>query len=211
LPSWQTETAYYIREYKDLPEWEIGRGRANEIYYELSSGASAVEGMCMFWPDAVDTRFGGSCRSEGHLIVVTTDGKNVVRWEVTKDAGAVFAHYGRFVRPGDQRVFTECDDPFIHATAFLSAKSQRAVAVIINNSKTSKKLFCQLDHLSWKPRFLGGLLTDETRTLEQHPIVAVSKADQIYEVNLPGLSLATFVWAEENPGSLALPEGIRKR
>jgi len=104
LPSWQTETAYYPRNVKGLAEWEIGRARANEIYYELISGAAAVQGMCLLSPDAVDQRYDARTRQEGHHILLTTDGARLTRWEVGKDAGAVFTHYGRFVRPGDRRI-----------------------------------------------------------------------------------------------------------
>lgn len=211
LPSWQTETAYYPQNVRGLPEWEIGRGRANEIYYELISGASAVQGMCLFSPDAVDVRYDARTRHEGHHLLLTTDGKRVARWEVSKDAGAVFAHYGRFVRPGDRRVQVECGDPFLRITAFVSEKNRRYVAVAVNNSQAVKTLRFHLSPLHWKPRHAGGLITDATRTLASQSVTGVSGKEFFYEAQVPPLSLATFVWAERNPGKLTLPEGIPKR
>lgn len=211
LPSWQTETGYYPRNTKGLSEWEIGRGRANEIYYELTSGASAVQGMCLFWPDAVDVRYDTRTRSEGHHILLSTDGAKLTRWEVSKDAGAVFAHYGRFVRPGDRRLGAECDDTSLRLTAFVSAQSRRYVAVVVNNSKDEKSVRFSLDHPRWKPRYASGLVTDATRTLQPHPITAVAGASGRYETRLPALSLTTFVWSETAPPRLALPEGTPKR
>ena len=211
LPSWQTETAYYPRNFKGLPEWEIGRGRANEIYYELATGASAVQGMCLFWPDAVDPRYDTRSRHEGHHILLTTDGKRTVHWEVSKDAGAVFAHYGRFVRPGDRRVSVACGDPMLRVTAFVSHKSRRYVAVVVNNAQEGKRLRFDLSNPRWKPRHAGGLITDAARTLARHPITPVPGNTPSYETNVPPLSLATFVWAEVDPGRLTLPEGTPKR
>lgn len=211
LPAWQTETAYYPRNVKSLSEWEIGRGRANEIYYELASGAAAVQGMCLFWPDGVDSRYDARSRHEGHHVLLNTDGAKLSRWEVSKDAGAVFAHYGRFVRPGDRRLHSECKDPMLRITAFASEKNHRYVAVAINNSKEAKTIRFQLSNLRWKPNYAGGLVTDATRTLAPQPIANVPDQELRYETQLPPLSLATFVWSETDPGRLSLPEGTPKQ
>jgi len=211
LPSWQTETAYYPRNVKDLTEWEIGRGRANEIYYELAAGASAVQGMCLFSPDAMDSRYGARTRSEGHHILLTTDGKQVVHWEVSKDTGAVFAHYARFVRPGDRRLHSECADPMLRITAFTSEKNQRYVAVAVNNAKEPKIIRFQLSNLLWKPSSAGGLVTDATRTLVPQQIASIPDKELSYETRVPSLSLATFVWAQTDPGRLNLPKSAPKR
>lgn len=211
LPSWQTETAYYPRNIKNLDEWEVGRGRANEIYYELISGASAIEGMCLFWPDAVDVRYDARTRSEGHHILLTSDGKQLVRWEVSKDAGAVFAHYARFVRPGDRRVQAECTDPILRVAAFASDKNQRYVAVAVNNSRDPKTIRFQLSNLRSKPGFVAGLVTDATRTLDRQQIVPIPNQELCYDTEVPPLSLATFVWADKDPGTLTLPPGITTR
>ena len=211
LPSWQTETAYYPRNVKDLTEWEIGRGRANEIYYELASGAAAVQGMCLFWPDDMDSRYGARSRHEGHHVLLSADGARLIHWEVSKDAGAVFAHYARFVRPGDRRLHSECADPMLRITAFASGKNQRYVAVAINNSKEPKTLRFQLSNLRWKPSSAGGLITDATRTLEPQQIANVPDKELCYETQLPPLSLATFVWAEKGTVRLELPKGTPKR
>jgi len=211
LPSWQTETAYYPRSYQGLSEWEIGRGRANEIFYELSSGASAVQGMFLFWPDAFDPRYGINVRSEGHPIVLSTDGKKVKRWMVTKDAGAVFAHYARFVRPGDWRIAAEYEDPMIRTTAFLSESSRRCVVVAINNSDRPKSLSLQIDGLPWKSVSCGALITTERKTLEPHPVTLANGAENSCAVILPGFSVCTLVWSETEAGTLALPPEILKR
>ncbi len=211
MPAWQTETAYYPRNVKDLSEWEIGRGRANEIYYELSAGASAVQGMSLFSPDAVDSRYDARTRSEGHHILLTTDGERVAHWEVSKDAGAVFAHYSRFVRPGDRRVTVECADPMLRITAFVSEKNRRYVAVVVNNATEAKAIQFELSEPGLKPGSAGGLVTDAARTLESHAIAGVPGEALRYETEIPPLSLATFVWAEDDVGRLTLPDGIPKR
>lgn len=210
LPSWQTETGYYPRNVKDLTEWEVGRGRANEIYYELISGASAVQGMSLFSPDAMDSRYGARTRSEGHHLLLTTDGKRVVHWEVSKDAGAVFAHYARFVRPGDRRIEVQCADPMLRITAFASEQSRRYVAVAINNAKEPKTIRFQLSSPRWKASCVGGLVTDAMRTMESQAIANIPAKDP-FETQLPPLSLATFVWSESDHVRLTLPEGIPKR
>lgn len=210
LPSWQTETGYYIKSYKMLSEWEIGRARANEIFYELSSGASAVEGMFLFWPDAVDPRYGASCRSEGHAIVLSTNGRMVKRWMISKDAGAVLGHYGRFVRSGDWRTEVNCDDPMIRATGFVSDQNRRCVLVVVNNSNQSKSIVVQLRGLAWRPGFSGALMTDSTKTLEPFPL-AVPAAGDDWHLVLPSSSLCTFIWSKEKFGPLALPSGILRR
>ena len=211
LPSWQTETGYYIAHYKTLSEWEIGRGRANEIYYELRSGAAAVEGMFLFWPDAVDPRYGASCRSEGHPIVVSTDGRRLNRWEVTKDAGAVFAHFGRFVRPGDWRIAASCPDAMIRATAFVSDKNRRWVAVIVNNAPTPRSVVCRVEGVPWKPAYFGALLTDQEKTLAPHAVAALHDGANSLRVELPASSLCTIVWSATDPGRLELPADVLKR
>ena len=233
LPSWQTETGYYIENYKELTEWQIGRARANEIYYELVSGASAVQGMCLLWPDAEDARYKGSNRHEGIHILLNTDGKNLVRWEVSKDCGAVFAHYARFVRPGDKRLHSECGDPFLRVTAFASEKNRRHIAVVVNNSNEGKTIRFHIFNPLWKLGYAGGLVTDATRTLESHPLTNVADVTRVrfpppapleshlltkvadqelcYETVVPALSLTTFVWAETDPGKLTLPDGTPKR
>lgn len=211
LPSWQTETAYYPRNVKSLSEWDIGRGRANEIYYELLSGAAAVQGMCLFSPDAVDSRYGARTRHEGHHILLSMDGAKLSRWEVSKDAGAVFAHYARFVRPGDRRLEVGCGEPMLRVSAFLSEKNRRCVAVVVNNSKEEKLARFQLENLAWQWRHAGGLVTDATRTLQIQPIRLVPGEKRTCETALSPLSLTTFVWSEAGLGRLALPEGTPTR
>lgn len=211
LPSWQTETAYYPRNVKGLAEWEIGRARANEIYYELISGAAAIEGMSLFSPDALDQRYDARTRHEGHHILLTTDGARLTRWEVSKDAGAVFAHYGRFVPPGDRRIAAQCGEAMLRVTAFISEKPRRRVAVVINNIKEAKSVRFEIANLRWRPRFAGGLETDATHTLEPHEITQKAAGEAIYETSLPALSLTTFVWWESDPGALALPVNTPKR
>ena len=211
LPSWQTETAYYPRNVKGLAEWEIGRGRANEIYYELISGSAAVQGMCLFWPDAIDPRYATRSRHEGHHLLLSTDGAQLARWEVSKDAGAVFAHYGRFVRPGDRRIAAECEDAMLRVTAFVSSPSRRCVAVAVNNAKKMKTVRFTLEELPWEPASAGGLVTDATRTLEPQPIARVAGDELSYEAQLAPLSLTTFVWSETDSQRLSLPEEAPKR
>jgi len=211
LPSWQTETAYYPRNVKGLAEWEIGRARANEIFYELNSGAAVVQGMSLFSPDAMDVRYDARTRHEGHHILLTTDGRNVAHWEVSKDAGAVFAHYGRFVRPGDRRIAAECEDVMLRVTAFVSAPSRRCVAVAVNNANGLKTVRFTLKDLPWEPAGAGGLVTDATRTLEPQPIAPVAGDAHAYEAQLAPLSLTTFVWSETDSQRLSLPEEAPKR
>ncbi|MGI8966257.1 MAG: hypothetical protein ACR2H1_09255 [Limisphaerales bacterium] len=165
--------------------------------------------MCLFWPDALDPRYDTRSRHEGHHILLSTDGAKLATWEVSKDAGAVFAHYGRFVRPGDHQIAMECGDSTLRASAFVSQKNRRYVAVIVNNSKDKKNVQFSFQHPQWKFRYVGGLVTDATRTLASQPIRRAKKS--VYQAELPSLSLTTFIWSETNPGPLQLPEKISKR
>ncbi len=210
LPSWQTETAYYPKNIAGLSEWEIGRGRANEIYYELLSGASAVQGMLAIWIDAIDPRYNQSVRSEGHHIVMTTDGRNMSRWQITKDAGAVFAHYARFVRPGDRHIAAACDDPWLRVSAFVVPRLHGYVAVVINNASEPRNVRIRLNNARWQPAHAAGLLTDSTITLASHPITTTSDPAAFTAI-LPALSLTTFVWSQEPLAPLTLPSSISLR
>jgi len=211
LPSWQTETAYYPQAMKDtgFSMWEIGRARANEIYYELTSGASAFETMLMIWVNVVDPRYNFPVRMEGHYIVMTTDGNNVTGWDVTKDTGAVLGHYGRYVRPGDYLISSRCQDWTLRTNAFVCEQKGRYVAVVINNSLAAKKIILQLDNMAWKPSFVGGLMTDEKNTLAAHPVSLCKEKQNLYETTLPPLSLCTFVWSKQQMDKLTLPDNIK--
>jgi len=209
VPSWQTETAYYSQPMTYLTPWQIGMGRANEVYYELVSGASAVETMLAIWikdstykPQSLANRFGGH-------ILLHSDGTRVTEWTVTKDCGAVFAHYGRYVRPGDQRVAANSPDPQLRVTAFVADKGKQYVAVVVNNSPHLKRVTLKLEKLPWAPRFSGALLTDEKRTLAVHGLRAVDKAKGVYESELPGLSVCTMVWSSRKMSQFAMPESVR--
>ncbi|MBI4580937.1 MAG: hypothetical protein HY718_14615 [Planctomycetes bacterium] len=208
LPAWQTETAYYPKPLKDkkLSAWDVARGRANEIHYELLSGASAVEGMLMIWIDAIDPRYDYTVRLTGHHIVMDTDGTHVTGWAVTRDCGAIFAHYARFVRPGDHRVAAESDDPLVRVTAF-ATQAHRCVAVLINNADVPVRVLPQLNDPPRKPRFVGGLLSDATRTLAAHPVNAVEQGRRQYECTLPASSVCTIVWSPQRE-ELTLPRGL---
>jgi hypothetical protein len=213
LPSWETETAYYPAPLKEkkLTPWDIARGRANEIYYELTSGASAVAGMLMIWVDAIDPRYDYTVRMSGHHIVMTTDGKRVTEWAITKDCGVILAHYGRYVRPGDYRVSAACEDRLIRVTAFATRQDRRYVAVVINNSRQSRTIRLDLQHLPFEPRFAGGLLTDENRAMAPRSVKAVTGGGHAYETTLTPLSVCTIVWAAEPGLKLELPEGLKIR
>lgn len=209
VPSWQTETAYYPRCVKNLSEWAVGRGRANEVHYELISGASAVEGMVMLGLNAIDERYDFNVRRGGHYIVMTTDGTNVTSWEATKDAGAVFAHWGRFVRPGDRRVEAECADASLRVTAFVSERSRRCVVVVVNNAREAKRFLCRQRGLAWPLRHAGGVVTDRTRTLAPLAVVRTRRGGGRIEHSseLPPLSLCTLVFSEGDPGPLSPSPG----
>ncbi|UCD29447.1 MAG: hypothetical protein JSV03_02895 [Planctomycetota bacterium] len=211
LPSWQTETAYYPKplKRKELTPWDVARGRANEIYYELVSGASAVQGMLMIWIDAVDPRANYTVRMAGHHIVMSTDGQKVTEWRVTKDCGAIFAHYGRYVRPGDRRIAAACEDRLIRVTAFSTQQQTRCVSVIINNAKVPRTVRFMLKYLLFKPTFVGGLLTDENHAMAAHPIGAVDNSENVYQAVLPPLSVCTFVWSSADMGKLTLPDDVK--
>jgi O-glycosyl hydrolase len=206
LPSWQTESAYYPQFTKGLSEWDVGLGRANEIHYELVCGASAVAGMSMIASDAVDYRYQMTMRHNGHHIVMRTDGQRVDHWEITRDGGAVFAHYGRFVRPGDQRIAAGSSEPMLHVTAFVANKGRRYVAVAINNSAESKNAVFELNNLAWRPEYAAGFLTDAGRMLADFPVVRQGNSKN-YEVVLPPKSLATIVWSQEKIGGVRGPLG----
>jgi hypothetical protein len=210
LPSWQTETAYYPRNVAGLSEWEIGRGRANEIYYELLSGAQAVEGMLMIWADAQDPRYHITVANEGHHILMKTDGKNMTEWSVSKNAGAVFAHYARYIGPGDHRIFSDCGDPMLRVTALLSEKNHRCVVVVVNNAHQAKDIQIQVDHAPWAMKPIGGLVTNERRTLAEQPIGATDDQGYRCSVSIPALSLCTYIWSHE-PIPLTLPKDIQLR
>ena len=199
LPSWQTETGYYPRFTKKLPEWQIGRARANEIYYELRSGASAVQGMFMLWVDAVDPRYDATVRHEGHHVVMKTDGKHVTGWQVTRDCGAVFAHYARFVRPGDHRVEAACSDPMLRPTAFVGRKEKRVTLVVVNNASKPRRVTIRLprpwDDASARTR---SLLTNATCMLAEGKLRPTRDRQGAYVTQIPAHSLATFVWDAEN-------------
>jgi O-glycosyl hydrolase len=211
LPAWQTETAYYPAplKQKKLTPWDIARGRANEIHYELLSGASAVAGMLMIWIDAIDPRYEFTVRLTGHHIVMDTDGKNVTGWAVTKDCGAIFAHYGRFVRPGDHRVAAESDNPLVRVTAF-STGSGRRVAVLVNNTAVPAGVLLNLDTAAAKSSFAGGLLSDETHTLAAHPVRRMGEAADRFECTLTPWSVCTIVWSPQQE-ELTLPGGVTFR
>ena len=210
LPSWQTETAYYPRFTADVSEWEVGRARANEIHYELLSGASAVQGMLVIWVDAVDPRYDTSVRKEGHHIVMTTDGERVKQWVVTKNAGAVFAHYGRFVRPGDHRIAATSSDPLVRVTAFVSKRQDRYVAVMVNNSPHERLLTLRLHKPSMTITSFRALITDAEHGLAaftpEWPTVGAP-----YRAELPGLSLVTFVWQQGDLDRFTLPHTVEIR
>ncbi len=206
LPSWQTETAYYPGFTKTLSEWEIGWSRANEIHFEIIAGASAVEGMCLIWVDAEDPRYHQTVRYSGHHVVMKSDGTNVTGWEVTKDCGVVFAHYARFVKPGDHRVETRCEDKFLNATAYLSEKDGTCTVVAINNGKAARRLSCTVDGLPWKAEHVGAVCTDAGSTWHMRPVEKNAKqgASAEYAVELSPRSLTTIVWARNAiAGSLA--------
>lgn len=207
LPSWQTETAYYPTPVKGLSEWEIGLARANEIHLELVSGASAVEGMSMFWPEAVDPRYGVTVRHEGHHIVARSDGRVVRRWEVTKDAGVVFAHYGRYVRPGDWRVAAETADPFVKATAFVSPTNDKCIVVLINNSVPSRKIVLKLKGLEWADVHQAGFVTDASRAFKPQQVGKAGTTNSLFETTLPPKSISTFVWSREQVRPLRVLTG----
>ena len=194
LPSWQTETAYYPATVKGLTEWEIGMARANEIHLELVSGAAAVQGMMMFWPEAVDPRYGITVRHEGHHIVVRSDGRAAREWEVTKDTGAVFAHWGRFVRPGDQRVAVESTDAAVKTTAFVSKSRSRCAAILINNSVESKHTVVTISSIPSRSA-ITSFVTDAGSTFRPLPAAPVGGATGTYELTLPARSLTTVVWS----------------
>ncbi len=69
----------------------------------------------------------------------------------------------------------------------------------------------ELGGARWKPRYAGGLLTDGMRTLVSHTISASPDRSDLWEAQVPPLSLATFVWTETMPGSLTLPKTIPMR
>ncbi len=212
IPSWQTETAYYPKPLKDkhLSPWDVALGRANEIYYELDSGASAVAGMLTIWIDAIDPRYDYTVRMTGHHIVMRTDGRKVTEWAVTKDGGAIFAHYGRFVRPGDQRVTATCEDRMLRATAFLARGGTQVVAVVINNSRTARPVTFQLGKLGFAPASMGGVMTDEQHTLVRHPLVPVYGDPYAeYRAELPPSCICTFVWSADPDLRFELPAGTR--
>ncbi|MFQ5799856.1 MAG: hypothetical protein ACE5H0_14355 [Bacteroidota bacterium] len=198
IPSWQTETAYYPRNVKELTEWEIARGRANEIYYELISGASAIQGMFGIWVDAIDPRYQQTVRYEGHHIVMKSVDDNVVGWEVTKDCGVIFAHYARFVEPGDVRVEATCADPFIQATAFISFAKSHCAAVLVNNGGTKKSIQIQIRSLKWPSSFCRAVFTDGEHTWRSKQVIRSKSLPETYVLELAPLSVTTFVLAR-NP------------
>jgi len=197
IPSWQTETGYYPRNVKGLTEWEIARGRANEIYYELTSGASAVEGMLGIWVDAIDPRYQQTVRHEGHHIVMKSVDDKVTGWEVTKDCGVIFAHYARFVKPGYRRVEAKCSDPFLRCTALFCANDKRCVVVIVNNKAVRKTLRIDLAVRKWAPSFCTAVFTDEKRTWRQERVAASSTQGGEYTLVIHPSSVTTFVLANE--------------
>jgi hypothetical protein len=207
LPAWETETAYYPKPLKEknLTPWEVARGRANEIHYELLSGASAVAGMLMIWVDAIDPRYNYTVRMAGNHIVMDTDGKNVTGWAVTRDCGAIFAHYGRFVQPGDHRIAADSDNPLVRVTGF-STQPGRYVAVLVNNVAVPVHLLLHLDNVAGE-RFVGALLSDERHTLVDHPVQPVSAKTDQFECTLAPFSVCTVVWSPQRE-KLTLPRGI---
>jgi hypothetical protein len=211
LVSWETETGYYIHHYKDMPEAEIARARANEIYLELHAGASAVHAMFALWPDAVDPRYGMSSRSEGHAIVLQTDGQRVKKWSVTKDCGAILGHYGRFVRPGDRRIGANSSDVGVRVTAFVGETRQLRVAVLINNHAESRVVECDPGPGDWMPGFTGALLTDLNHTLSPLKVKRAKSNQGPYRLKMPGQSVVTVVWAAAPIAQLGLPEDVDTR
>lgn len=196
LPSWQTETAYYPKPVKGLSEWEIGLARANEIYLELASGTAAVEGMMMFWPDAIDPRYDHTVRYEGHHIVARTDGEFVREWEVTKDTGVIFAHYARYVRPGDRRIGATTDASDVNVVAFASRVNRRTVAVLINNSDRRRHVLLHLTQPAPRANHETAFLTDAGHTFAPRSIQRVPNRPGSYRIALSGRSVCTVVWSE---------------
>jgi O-glycosyl hydrolase len=205
LPSWQTETGYYGAHTKKFSGWEIAVGRANEIHLELIAGAAAVQAMDIFAVNAIDPRDGTSTQRSGFHIVMTTDGKNVSKWEVTKDTGAVFAHYGRFVRPGDVRVVADSSDALVRVTAFHCKSPRRCVAVLINNAKEPRTSICRWPNLPFPSSHAQALLTDATRTLAPLDVVRKKGPGESMAVLLPASSLVTVVWSEKDIDPIAIP------
>lgn len=195
LPSWQTETAYYPTPLKGLTEWEIGLARANEIQLELVSGAAAVEGMMLFWPDAIDPRYGHTVRHEGHHIVLRTDRRVARQWEVTKDAGIVFAHYGRFVRPGDWRVEVITTDAQVRASAFTSKSGLSTIAVLLNNARQAREVVIPLLGMP-ACTAITAFITDEKTSFRRFTPSRVSRGDNC-SVVLSARSLATVIWTRQ--------------
>ncbi|MHC4444814.1 MAG: glycoside hydrolase [Planctomycetota bacterium] len=213
LPSWQTETAYYPKPLrrKKLSDWDVGLGRANEIYYELVSGASAVQGMLMIWIDAIDPRVNFTTRTAGHHIVMDTDGEKVTQWKVTKDCGAIFAHYGRFVKPGDYRIAATCEDKLVRVTAFSAQQGACCVSVAINNANIPQQVKFDVKDLPFKPVFVGGLLTDQKHAMVSHPIDAIDGSENNYQAELPPISVCTFLWSPKDEVKLTLPGHVKFR
>ena len=196
LPSWQTETAYYPKFIKNLPEWDIGLARANEVQYELANGASAFEGMSLLAPDTIDSRYDATMRHEGHHIILRTDGQRVTYWAVTQDTGGVLAHWSRFVRPGDRRVAAASADPLVTVTAFVSEKNRRYVGVLINNARDARVARLQLSNGAWAPRVAAAFVSDSIHILSDS-LASFEAASGAATVTLPGKSLTTFVWSQE--------------
>jgi len=75
----------------------------------------------------------------------------------------VFSQYSRFIQPGYKRV--ELDNVSgLHASAFVGEEDNRLIAVVINDSKTSKELSIQVDAGF---EFISAHQTDNLRNCEQ--------------------------------------------
>ncbi|MGE5609769.1 MAG: hypothetical protein ACM359_10980, partial [Bacillota bacterium] len=179
---------------RNLSDWEIGRGRGNEIYYELVGGASAVDGQFGIWPEGVDPRAQGSGRNEGHHLLLYGDGQRVVSWAPSKSGGVVFAHFGRFVRPGDHRVAADSNDPFVRAVAFASQK-KAYVLVLINNRPAPAPVTIAVRNSIYQVRKTGGMMTDTSHTLATASLQPDAGKTK-WSARLPALSLSTFLFAE---------------
>jgi hypothetical protein len=143
--------------------------------------------------------------------VVVDISKHMTDWAVSKTAGAVFAHYGRYVGPGDHRVASDCRDPMLRVTAFISEKNKRCVVVVVNNANQAKDVQMHVDHPPWNMKPIGGLMTDERRTFTKHTMTTTDYEGTLYGATIPAMGLCTFVWSHEPLPSLTLPDDIHLR